>query len=208
MAMRRGDKREARRLLNQILTGIYSFGFEDLQKTKGYIVDLMTLMSRTIVECGADPELMVGDAFVTLSELSAIHDEEGLSRWVGETFEKLITAMETVPSGTRDMRIQLIRNYVREHCGEPISRDGVARRIGLSNAHFSRMLKEATGQTFTDYLRQVRIEKAVRLLRQSDWTVLAVGLECGFEDASYFTKVFKRVMGMAPLAFRRKARNF
>lgn len=208
MAMRRGDQHESRRLLNQILTGIYSFGFDDLRKTKGYIIDLMTLISRTIVECGADPEEMIGDNLANLTELATLDDEEELSRWVGDTFEKLIRAMESAPDGSRDMRVHLVRHYLREHCGQPLSRDAVARRIGLSSAHFSRLFKAATGQTFTDYLRQVRVEKAARLLRQTDWTILAVGMECGLDDASYFTKVFKQVMGVTPLAFRRKARKF
>jgi len=162
-------------------------------------------MSRTLVDCGADPGVVIGDSFSLVSGLGPITDDEELSQWVRETFEHLIDSVFSHAPDHRQLRIQLVLNYLREHYGEPIRRDELAARMGMSRAHFSRTVKEATGRSFSELLQQMRIEKATGLLRQTDWTILAIALECGFEEAAYFTRVFKKVIGQSPSEFRKRA---
>lgn len=204
LAMRKRDRPEARRLLNQILIGIYSHAGEDLDRIKGFVLDLVTMMTRTMVESGADPARTLGNGFDSLGALSAIHDEETLSRWVAEVLEHLIEVVEERPMRVDELRMQLILNYLRENCHEPLSRDGVAAKVGLSPAHFSRLVSQALGHSFSEELRRIRMQKAGRLLRQHGISVKQVAAACGFSDQSYFTKVFRREFNLTPQAFSRK----
>lgn len=206
MAMRRGHRNEARRLLNQVLMGIYSLGNQDLGRIKGYLLDLLTAMCRTMVDCGADPAETLGRNFNSLHELSGIHGEEDLSHWLADVLERMIDGMAHFQGEDPRLRIQLMLNYLREHCAEPLGRDEVAAKLGISPTHFSRTLKAYTGMTFSEQLSRIRMEKASTLLRQSKWGLLAVAAECGFTDQSYFTKVFKRHFGTTPAHYRKLLR--
>jgi len=207
LAMRRGERREARRLLNLILVSSYNLGREELPRIKGYLLDLVTAMSRTMVDCGADPARMLGGEMDRLRVLDRIDDEEELGRWLSEVLEGLIDAVEEAPAALPHVRIQLILNYMREHCDEAIGRDHVAAKAGLSQAHFSRLLKAATGNTFKEEFLRMRMEKALRLLRRSPLGILAVANDCSFRDQSHFTKVFKRRLGTTPAQFRAQYRG-
>lgn len=206
-ALRANNRTEARRLLNVILLHIYAQGGEDLNLIRAFLFDLMATMSRTLSDCGADPAVALTGSFSALPELRRASSEEALSRWVSQTFERLIETAVSAPAGDARMRVQLILNHLRENCGEALSRDGVARRFGLSPAHFSRVLKEGTGQSFSTCLCRMRMERAVRLLRSTGTSILEVGLECGFEDPAYFARVFRRNFRMSPREFRNGIRK-
>ena len=64
------------------------------------------------------------------------------------------------------------------------------------------MFKQETGETFTAYLNRVRIDHSRALLRRKDLRLVDIALMVGFEDQSYFTKVFKKVVGISPLRYR------
>ena len=92
--------------------------------------------------------------------------------------------------------------YMEEHLGEPLDRDSVARAAGLSGSHFSRLIRERTGRTFTDLMAQYRVDRAKTLLRRTGKSIVQIAMECGFEDQSYFSRVFKRYTGTTPRSYR------
>lgn len=203
MAMRKGERHEARRMLNHVLTHIYAYSENNLTTIKTLILDLVTMMRRTVVECGADPACIMGESLHPLDSLRTIDDEENLSHWVTATLEDLINEVEQLHQPTEDMRIPLAINYLHQHCDEALQRAEVATKVGLSADHFSRLLKASAGCGFGELLRRIRIEKSIRLLRQTQRGILDIALECGFQDQSYFTKVFKQTMGTTPGDYRK-----
>ena len=76
--------------------------------------------------------------------------------------------------------------------------------VYLSPSYLSRIFKKETGYTINEYLIQVRIEKAKRLLHRKDLRVTDVADAVGFDDQSYFTKVFRRMVGTTPLKYKMK----
>jgi len=92
---------------------------------------------------------------------------------------------------------------MRRHCHEPIGRDDAAAAACMSPAHFSRLFRRHFGRTFTETMARIRIDRAAGLLATTERPLSLVALECGFSDQSYFTKVFRRLRGMTPLAYRR-----
>ncbi|MEX0321970.1 MAG: helix-turn-helix transcriptional regulator [Puniceicoccaceae bacterium] len=205
LAMRKRERTESRRLLNQILIGIYNFGGEDIIRVKGFILDLVSMMTRTMVDCGASPADTLGRGFDIVRELELIHDEESLSSWVTNVLESLMEAVERSSDSAEDMRMQLAVNYIRENCGEPLSRDDVAMKVGLSPSHFSRLIVSHLGHSFSDELRKVRIAKAARMLKDRSYSAKEVSIACGFQDQSYFSKVFKKEIGKTPLEYAHRA---
>jgi AraC-like DNA-binding protein len=83
-----------------------------------------------------------------------------------------------------------------------ISRDEVARYAVISPSHFSRLLKERTGRSFTELLRQCRVDLACTLLMRTEKPLVEIADDCGFCDQAYFTRVLQDVKGMTPGQFR------
>ena len=92
--------------------------------------------------------------------------------------------------------------YVARNYAEKISAREVAELCNMSQFHFSRSFKRICGVTFSDYLLEVRIRKAVELLSKPRATVTGACYEVGFRDPSYFGRIFKRYAGITPSEYR------
>ena len=97
--------------------------------------------------------------------------------------------------------------YVKDHYAEKISLEDAAAYVALSKSYLSRIFKEETGESFSAYINKVRIDKAKLMLLDNGTPLVEVASECGFEDQSYFTKVFKRLVGVSPKRYRESRGN-
>ena len=89
------------------------------------------------------------------------------------------------------------RNYALSICLEDVSR-----YVNLSPSYFSGLFKQCTGFSFKEYLNLVRIEESKRLLANTDYSIVDIAVATGFQDQSYFSKVFKRHVGVTPKQYR------
>ena len=76
--------------------------------------------------------------------------------------------------------------------------DEIADEVGLSKYHFSREFKKVTGLTIVSYINIVRCRNAEKLLIKNEYSVHDIAVKCGYENDSYFSKTFKKHMGMLP----------
>jgi YesN/AraC family two-component response regulator len=83
-----------------------------------------------------------------------------------------------------------------------ITLEDVAAHVYLSPSYLSKLFKTATGQNFNSYLNNLRIEHAKQLMLSGLGDLESVALTVGYEDQSYFTKVFKRLTGVTPKKFK------
>jgi AraC-like DNA-binding protein len=96
--------------------------------------------------------------------------------------------------------------FMQDHLQEEMSRDDVADVACLSPSHFSRVVKQTFGHSFTDLLARMRVERARELLTRTEKSLIQICLDCGFSDQSYFTKVFQKYVGKTPGEYRRQHR--
>lgn len=204
-AIRRGDRGEARRIINHVLVHIYSSGEERSDLLKGLLLELVVMISRAAVEAGAVQSEVLGLNFRYLTELAEISDDEDLAAWLRKILEHVISTIERQEDFTPPLLIGKALDFMRTNLHRDISRDETARHAGISPSHFSRLLKERTGRTFTELLRQCRVDLACDLLRATDRQLAEIADVCGFCDQSYFTRVFQDVKGVTPSRFRQEA---
>lgn len=100
--------------------------------------------------------------------------------------------------------IQKIKDYVKEHLGEDLSLAAVAQQTNLSTNYLSNLFRTETSQKYSDYVTNVRMEKAKLLLSDSDLMVYEVAEICGYNSTKHFISVFKKHTGIAPLQYRKQ----
>lgn len=92
--------------------------------------------------------------------------------------------------------------FVHEHFQDNISMEEVAEQVHLSPFYFSKLFKQHFGETFTDYITQLRIAHARTLIEQNRLSLKEICFEVGYKDPNYFSRVFKKVTGVAPTEYR------
>lgn len=107
-------------------------------------------------------------------------------------------------STPRNKNLEAIRNYLDEHYTEKFSLDELAENFFISKYYLCREFKTLYGITLNHYVIAKRITLAKKLLRFSPYTLAEIALECGFYDASYFNKQFKKSEGISASDFRKK----
>lgn len=100
-------------------------------------------------------------------------------------------------------RLNTIHAYIDEHYHRKISIGEVAQIANLTRPAFCRYFKKATGSTFTAFLNQYRVSHAQRMLHKGS-NVSETCFSCGFESLSYFNRIFKKVAGENPSAFKKR----
>ncbi|MBO7632795.1 MAG: response regulator [Lachnospiraceae bacterium] len=98
--------------------------------------------------------------------------------------------------------------YMAQHFTDPnLMLQDVAKAVNMSNSRFSTVFSQQNGQTFTEYLIYLRLNKAKELLRQTNFKTSQIARESGYNDAHYFSYIFKKNVGMTPSEYRTQYQN-
>lgn len=103
----------------------------------------------------------------------------------------------------KNFPIRAAAAYVQEHFTEKITLEQTAEQVHLSPVYFSGLFKKETGMNFSEYLTQVRVQEAKRLLKQGTVNVSEVAERVGYSDARHFSKTFQRLVGITPKEYRK-----
>lgn len=104
--------------------------------------------------------------------------------------------------GIKNKYVEEAVDYIQTYYMNKITVNSCAEAIGLSEGHLSRLFRKETGYTFNNYLAYYRIHIAVYLLRDHHLKVYEVALRVGYEDSSYFSTMFKKVVGVSPSEYQ------
>jgi AraC family transcriptional regulator len=125
---------------------------------------------------------------------------------------RLVTVLEqtaeTEPararSGLPPWQQRKVERFMRDHLESAIHLRDLAREVSLSKGHFGRAFKESFGDTPHAYIMRLRIRRAQELMLTTREPLSHIALICGFADQSHLTKVFRRMVGDVPIAWRRQ----
>jgi len=104
-------------------------------------------------------------------------------------------------------QIKAVLEYIEANYNAPLSLEKLADVVGMNPKYFCRVFNRLTHQSPMDYVNFYRIEQAAYLLSSTQKTITDVGMECGFWESSYFTKVFKKYKGVTPKQYRHAQEN-
>ena len=109
-------------------------------------------------------------------------------------------------SDPNKVSIEKSKRYIEEHFAESgLTLEFLAREVNISSTYFSALFKQTTGQSFINYVTSTRLKAAKKLLMVNGYKSYEVAMMCGYENATYFSTIFKRHVGMSPSEYREYA---
>lgn len=155
-------------------------------------VQKLTKVDRTALLQAMPPEVFVsevehfiGAAGVIKNYISLLYASHGL----------------TIRTGSH-WAVSALNSYAQKYYQNSLTLRGLSKIYYLNENYLGRLYKKQTGKSFSTYLNEIRLEKACALLRETDEPVIAVALATGFNNVTYFNRIFKRHMGVTPTAYR------
>jgi AraC-like DNA-binding protein len=120
--------------------------------------------------------------------------------------EKLLVPIEYKnPSIVSDNeRVETVLSFINSNFEKNITLEEAARKINLGPASFCRFIKKNTGKGFVDHLHEIRISQVLRLLIDTDYSISEISYRCGFNNLSFFNRLFKKKFQCTPKEFREK----
>jgi AraC-like DNA-binding protein len=202
--IRSGDKAAAQALLNELLVHIYHVAGGDLTTIKGRVRELLVLMNRAAIDGGADVNEMLSLSQHYEQEVDGLSGIEALNRWLGAILRKFISFVFDFKDIKHQNVVFQTTAYIKEHLAEKLTLEQAAEHVYLSKSYFCRIIKDELGCTFTEYVNRLRIERSKLLLTGTGMPIAEIACAVGFDDQSYFNRIFKKQTGKAPGSYRKK----
>jgi two-component system, response regulator YesN len=173
---------------------------------KNYMfVDIVLATAKLVNELGGDVDQIIPDLDSVEMMLTNIKTTEQLHE---QARKMLISALAFRDSRTSNHAgiVQQAKQYIDRHYVDPdLSLNQVAAQVNLSASYFSVVFGQSTGQTFKEYLTEIRIKKAKELLRMTTQGTAEISYQVGYSDPHYFSYVFRKNTGLSPTQFRLQA---
>ncbi|MDE6273569.1 MAG: PocR ligand-binding domain-containing protein [Clostridiales bacterium] len=197
-----GEKTTAKKILNDLLAEIFLFAGGDLDVIKAKLYELTAFLSRTAVEVGAkitDLSDIVKKSSGLFLENIDFHD---LCILTTEILDEYLDIVYKIRGG-KPVHAQLVKviSYINSNYHDSgLTLAAVAGTVHVSPYYLSHLFHDELGTTFTDYLTDVRIEHAKSYLLEG-FSGEQTAEKTGFTDASYFSKLFKKYVGVTPARY-------
>ena len=175
-----------------------------LRHQKNSVICSCAIVARCAVEGGVDYETAMSraDAYIQMVELAPNRSTlASLHKNMLLTYTKLVE--EKKLHNANSAISMKVNNYVAERLTERITTDEIARALKVSRTHLSVQFKKDTGISLTEYITQLKLDEAMRLLLTTDQTAVHIAALLAFSSQSHFQTVFKKYVGMSPKEYRK-----
>lgn len=170
------------------------------------VYNTILVLEQEMSRIGIAAELSDHGQAPLLDRLSACSTYEGLRREFEAVVQQICERMAHKLTNKEALQLGEIKTYIEEHYAENITLDSMAARIYMNPYYFSSFFKKHTGQNFKQYLTEVRMKHAVRLLLETDMMIYEISDCVGYNNARHFSDMFKKMYGKLPQEYKQAAR--
>ena len=201
-AIKRGDNAMGRRILNELLALLLFSNPDHFKFIQCRAIELVVLLSRANVTPGNSEEVLLERNNYYLGRIQDAKSIEELTDVLHTIVDQMAGDIFSFQGVRHAAALRKAERYIWEHYTRRISLQEIAQISGLSAPYFSTIFKEEVGENLSSYLNRLRVEKASRLLTETDLSLSEIAGSCGFEDQSWFSKIFKSYTGVSPGKYR------
>ncbi|NLT48215.1 MAG: AraC family transcriptional regulator [Clostridiales bacterium] len=205
--VRSGDSKGTSEAASGLLDELYLLEAGDLNAVKMRVYSLFNLLLRGLPDWDQFPLEYIETESGDLEFLTDQMDYEGMKHQACSILGNL--AMRYADSfyhGSSKI-VEGTVKYINKNFKEKLTLRDSADHFHVNQSYLSALFKQEMGKSFTEYLTMLRLQEAKKLLRKTNLNLTNIAYQCGFEDQSYFSKVFRKVEGITPSQYRNQRRT-
>lgn len=188
--------------LKEIFDEIRAMHILDIDYIKNLFVDICMITSQIFCE-------KCENAILPEKAILEYRKEVGNLKNIDEAFEYLKLHIKSVmininmiKTNNLSLPVQTIINYIKDNYSREISLQEAADLVSLSSGYLCSLIKKETGESFTNLVNKIRVNKAQRLLKETNLRVFEVAGKVGINNYAYFYQLFKKIIGISPIDFK------
>ena len=202
-AIREGRAADAIRLAEDMDADSGRLSEDYLRHRRNLALIGIALCARAAIAGGVSPESAYRISGYYINKCDATQDPVYMLHYRNRAIEELAGRVQEIRSkSVGSTHVARARDYIRKHYRETIRLEGMAEALGISPSYLSRLFRRETGVCLQDAIAETRVHRAAELLLYSQLSLSEIAIYVHFPNQSYFTKIFKKVMGTTPMTYR------
>ncbi|WNR46154.1 response regulator transcription factor [Paenibacillus roseipurpureus] len=198
-----GDSQGVTVLLNKLFDEVILPNSAQVEQVYFHAAELVFQLARPLHETEESFESILGKSSIEIIQIiQNTKDIGSLRSFMTSMIEDIARYMQNKHNSKSQKVISRIKQYIDQNYMNNITIQLLAEEVFLSPTYMCQIFKQETGETIIEYLTKVRIDKAKELLKSPDLKIFVIAEMVGFENATYFTSVFKKITGLIPGKYR------
>jgi len=207
-AIQSANARDAIRFLNQFLASAPSKRFSNgLKDTKNWLIIFNTQLRCAAENANVHPYYLDQISSKFSFRVDALTNPDHKSRIMHDMVRQYCLYVSNYSSSDYSKLIQKCIMLIEYDLTADLSLSSLADQLNISSSYLSAQFKKETGSTLTEYVTHKRISQSLFYLNSSDMQIQTIGQQVGIYDMAYFSKVFKKYIGMSPTEYRQSLKN-
>lgn len=166
------------------------------------VIDLFALLCNKFAGMGINLWAVNDEAHY--HKIVSFQDIEDIKAWTREAIFHMTNIVREEKNKSSQSVINMAIDFINDNYHKDISREDVADHVFFNASYFSRYFKQQTGETFSDYITRIRIEKAIQLMEKGKYKTYKISEKVGYKSSKNFSRVFKKFTGYTPIEYSRK----
>jgi len=190
-----GEQAKVKEIFNSILCYAYTL---NLTQAKKLMLELFTNLQKNFELSDVNTDMVFNEQLIM-----HCNDIKSLSDTVEQLLEKIISFRKLSSVGLESLTIEKAKDYIQSHYMYDLTLEDIAGQVNLSSFYFSKFFKSETGETLTEYITSVRINKAIEMFEARKYKLYEISEMCGYRSRKYFSHAFKQYTGYTPSEYQR-----
>lgn len=192
-----------RKYLAQHISSVFSeLNGKNIEELRNRMLTVVVFLSQFAIDNGADTERVFLTDVEYFGNMNRLGTAEQVSACVDRAVDRITNYIFSFGKIKHTDIIYKIIAYIKDNYPSEISLDDLADHVYMSKSYVSKIFREEMNCSITDYINYVRIKKSKNLLADRSLSIDEIVAMTGFTDKSYFTKVFKKIVGISPGKYR------
>lgn len=195
--------REAIGQVVQTLIGRMDDAKVHVRQYQVYMISIINCLTKLMQQYDLNLDHMFEQEEPYLAMLTGMPNRENFAAWLIRVACRLHEELNLERDKTTRKVILDAKQYIQDHYTDPdLSVEMICRELHMSPAYFSTVFKKETGQSYVAYLTEIRLNRAVELLNETDDKTYVIAKKVGYQEQNYFSYVFKKKFGVSPTRYR------
>lgn len=196
------NKAESDKLMHSILEEIILVEGGNFDIIKMRLFELFVYLCQEAMGVGVSLQKIFGVGFDPIEGLNNARTVDDLEDWTKQILHHFSSQVFTaVRHGLSEIITQAIA-FIEENYAQKLTLRELSQHLHINESYLSKLFKKELDVNFTDYLNDLRIRKSLQLMDETNMSILEIAIQVGFDDQSYYTKIFKKVTGKTPRQYK------